>query len=419
MNEITNNLYRFYHDFNPGDWHHLAYPLLSCFLVLLVGIVILKVIFRPVHDQIIKRPFFIYKTLFIATCVTMGSVVLSICYWWAKGIYSNGLSIQFSQLVSLILLSITGVFIHLKFRSYFKQDSIIELMKQPISEYQQTNQLNTLRKEFIKNRLWLLVPIVSFGSLFIFLLFRNKVLISIVMDDSGSMENNNAMQYGQLALTNTFESMENDYTQIVISSFQDPSSASQEFKNFEDLSEVTNAALVKANTVIANSVQEASSFIVSLTGGKGYGLNKAIWNNYLTSKQLEESNLNTSAERVMLIVSDGEEYGTDWYRPLTLCGNSDFDTFYNGQIFWIDLKDRTVIPEGSKEYIDHHGFHAMMQECYGGHIYPGFSMDDYNIALDDIMAQFELNRTLIYSAVAIVLLFSLVIFFITPPSILQ
>jgi hypothetical protein len=418
MNEIIRSFNSFYRDFKPTDWHHWAYPVLSLLLVWIFAVLILKLFIKPKFNSTIKRPFYIFKSLYIAVCVVTGLVVLSVCFWWAKGYYSQVYPIQFSQLLTIILLAVFGIIIQVKLRNFFSQDTLTELVKQPISEYEQTNIVNLLKKEFNKNRLWLILPIASFLAVFLFLQFKSKVLISIVMDNSGSMASSDAMKYGQDALNKTFSTMSDKYTQVVISSFPDEEpKESGPFKNFGELVKTTNPSQVRANTTIASTLIEASNLITNLPGDKEFGLNNAMWNNYLTSKQLTEAQ--PINERVMLIISDGMEFSSEWYGTNTLCTNADFDEFYEGKVFWIDLLNRESLGSKIGEILNMDGFSTMMHECYDAQIYNGFTMEDYNIALGNIMNEFELNYMLIYFALGIVLIFALVMFLLTPPSIIQ
>lgn len=424
MNEIIRSFNSFYRDFKVSDWHHWAYPILSILLVWLIAVLVLKLIITPKFNSTIKRPFYIFRSLHIAACVVMSLVVLSICYWWARGYYAQVYPIQFSQLLTLILLSILGIFTHVKLRNLFQQDTLAELVKQPISEYEQMGLVNQLRKEFNRNKLWLIAPLSSFIMLFVFLQFRSKALISIVMDDSGSMAGNNAMKLGQDALNKTFSTMSDRYTQVVLSSFPDvePTEGSP-FKNFGELAKTTTPSQVSANTTVAATVSEATSFINGLAGGKGLGLNNAIWNNYLTSKQLVENTPGLN-NRVLLIISDGMEFSREWYGANTFCSVAEFDEFYEGNVFWINLLDRDGITDPNtlsliSSGLLRDGFSTMMQECYSAQIYNGFTMEDYNVALGNIMDEFDLNYYLIYFALGIVIVFALVMFLITPPSIIQ
>ncbi len=415
MEDLFKAFYGYWTESNLAEWHFWTYPIASILLVWLLTIVLSKTLFKPnqqnndqANPEIFKKVFYIFRAAIWATFITMGLLIFGVCYWWAKGLYGN-LNLEFSHLLSFILLWVIIIVLNYRLAIYYKKATIREIVSPPISNNMQGTHSLKARKGFVKNR-WAIIP-GALGFLGLLLLYLRPVsLISIVIDDSGSM--GPSLEIGKRALAETFRNFDPNYTKIVITNFgENISKETDPYKNFDALSKVKETNKVNAHTQICNDISEANNFINILGATKQLGLNHAIWQNFLTTQRVSKESP-VYGEKVLLIITDGLEYDRSYYNK-TLCdANVELDPFYEGNIHWIDLYDRGVKVEPA-----FNGFYTMMQECYPANVYPGLTMEDYTVAVQSALNKFELDYRLIFWLVILFIIGTIWLFLIRPKSI--
>lgn len=392
-----------------ADWQFWTYILGALLLTWLIAVLLNKFLIKPQGNDELKKVFFIHRSWIVSAFIVAGSIIGLMCFWWAKNKYSRN-HLEFSHLIALILVLTVPIISAIRLRSLFSHQDLKEITPQAISNEEENRLTLIARKGFFKNRLSILIGALGFLGL-LMLLYRPVVMVSIVIDDSGSM--GQSLKIGTDALTQTFSKFDPKYTQVVITSFgKSNPQANTPYPNFSSLSKVTDVGKLDANTIVCASLDDATNYVAGLQPDKGLGLNQAVWQNFLHTKTKYNEDSTIYGDKVLLIITDGLEYNRQWYNK-TLCDPSTgLSGFYEDNIHWIDLLDRNSLTDTQFD-----GFNQMMKECYANNIYPGLDLENYMGALSSVLNDFELDWRLIYWMIFFFVLLSLIFFLIEPQKI--
>ncbi len=355
-------------------------------LIFTLSFVIRKMLWKN-SNQKLQTTFLVYKSRIFSSYIVAGVVVLWACICWVSNYYVTT-DLRLCHILMLFISLLIPVLSGLSLRGHYNSSNSFQNISTTsitLSDYEENKKI--AKKEFQKLKRFGLIGLLGFIGL-VAVGFRTKTLISIIIDDSGSM--GPALEIGRNALGRTLAKNDDTYTKFIVTSFGDGNpSPSSPYANFSGLMAVTAPNLIDAKTINCQSVSEALSYINTLQPLKQYGLNQAVWQNYLISNQ--ESSAGYYDNKLLLIITDGIEYHKGWYDKAFCDESVPLMDLYGNNVYLIDLFDRSRQLPGEVN-----GFYEMMQSCFPENIYSGLSLEDYSFAIDKVIGTYILDPTFIY-----------------------
>ncbi|MEA5259148.1 hypothetical protein VB264_15230 [Arcicella aquatica] len=394
--------FNFYTRNFPSGIETIIWVFGSLVLSYFVGIVLNKQLVKrkdgDTESRILKEEFYVHRSHIYAGYSTMLLSIGIIGYYWSSGKYGYK-HLESTHLLMLIACACYSIFWFLKLKEYYTASSLRKIVEQPTSEEEHNDFSIKAKKAFDKSKRWVLILFLG-AVAFLYSFSRPLTLISIVIDDSGSM--GNALAIGKDAITETMNRLSGRYTDIFITSFgignPTPEGPHTSFSELARIKRITNRN-IDAKTQFCDDPNEASEFVASLIPDKGFGLNQAIWHNYIKTKEyLTSVDSSNYQDRIMLIITDGEEFSRAWYDTTFCSPQYDFNRIYGKNVYMIDLHQSP----NSVDVNATGGFRTVMRECYGNeHIYNGFEQSDYIDALNYVLKPYELDDRLVFWVVII------------------
>ena len=373
-------------------------PIITLAAIWLLTIAGLKVFGKK---ERLSTIFKIHRIL-IASSLLIATVLVSlICYFWSKNLLGE-LHLELAFIISLTIAFTVPIISFVVLRNYWEKAKVNEVISQPISAKQASNNIPYINKTFNKSKLWYLLPLVGF--LFLLFSFNKGVnLISIVYDNSLSMNGNNAID----ALSKTFESLDKN-NEIIFTNINNNQSELQTCKNtLTDIFAIKQSSRIKAglcsiyDTPALAKLNFQSTFAESL----GSPICEVIWKMWLFTK--ENKGNNVYKNKLLVIITDGDDLLLKNYLQQNnkfLYDDIEFAEYYT--------PDNTYVIDYSE---DGGGIVIKKFEEHGAIIYPAItSVNDYLSALDDVMLSFKNNIYLIIWTIVICALGTIIGIFITP-----
>jgi hypothetical protein len=287
------------------DWVMSSYLVIASLVCVYLGTIILLRFIKKTDSPFVR----LQSAIFIACCV---SLLLLVAYTVYFTYFNSYIYKQHLQAV-LILLVICHIGILVKtisnLNKAIKSDNIkvIGIISGPIIQKEK------LITATIKNRK--LKAFVFLGLLpFIILLFKPKenYLYSIVFDNSASMENQ--LIYAKDALKEVVNNLNNN-SSFVVSSVPICNTeqsclalAEKAKRNLKDIISVNDTGTLLASTNVFAKKEEFFSFInsggIEITGA-GSPIYECIWQNFIESVKLNESQSYT--KKKLIILTDGND----------------------------------------------------------------------------------------------------------------
>jgi hypothetical protein len=347
----------------------------------------------------LKTVFMVNKAWVISSLL-IATVLISItCYCWSQNIFAQK-PYQMALFISLAIALLIPILVFVNLRRYYSNENMKmkEIVELPKTFQQLEKRIPLIQRAFERIKLYYLLSLLGFLFL-LFYLNRGTNLISIVFDNSGSMETSNAMD----ALSETFATLE-DNNEIVLTTLEGLSSQNDaELKqNMTDLMLVTQSQRLKAGIVrLFSTPSEVHSNLHDIfnSGKPVYGspISESIWKMWLTVKESKSNQ--TYRNKLLIIITDG----MDNIDAALASGKFFFDGSNEfGEYF---APENTFV-------IDYSGgtSNNFLQRCMdaGCDIYPAEnSKTDYLNALDNALLSFKNNWFLIYWLILIFGVFAL------------
>jgi|GEM_PF-1865581 len=391
------------------DWWYLPAAVLAVWaLAILLRLVIRK------SKYPFKTIYTVHRRIAIASAILgAGFLFWMISCWGTK--YYDTHPVRFIHLLTFLELLVLPVISLLMLRSYYRREKLREIAEHPRTKYQQEKIQDQTRKGFTRLKLWGLFVVAGYLGLLIWGFKQDKNLISVVVDNSYSMDE--AIKNGKIALGNTFKGL-GENTDIVLTSFTMKTAktldsyeqivASKKFNvvSVSNFFETPDAALAPLNNIAIET--QVGSPIVQM-----------IWENYQFVKRT--CPVDEYKKRLLLIVTDGgDNYinaslakSNNW-----LCSNSDFDNVFAAEnVRIIDVGGAyekgnmaTFVENGPPEVIQ---LFDKANKC-GYDIRNGTELEDYSQAVNDALREFKKDWWFIASTGLIYVLYLLSLLFISP-----
>jgi hypothetical protein len=385
-------------EFNSFEfWIYPIGTILAIWLITTIGLKIipkgkskLKTVFR-IHS------FWVCSALIIATVI-----VSIICFWWSTNYFSEK-PLQFSLLISLFLALLVPIITLLNLRNFYTADDLREVIDQPKTPIQAERTITHAKKAFHKKKLCFILLLIGFLFL-LFSLNTGKNLISIVFDNSGSMESNNSIE----ALSETFDNLGNN-NEIVLTTLEGLGEGSSGGKNtINEILSVKNYSQLQAGNVIHYTDPfSAKGGLYQITNEVwGSPICESIWKSYLYAKStLVNENYKN---KVLIVITDGDDnVGNSISSNKFFFDDEEFAGYFNSeQTFIIDYSDGATNP-----------FLRRFEDAGCETFIVTNTKQDYLDALDITLNSFKNNWYLVIWVIIITSIFTIIALFIEPKKI--
>lgn len=380
-----------------------------------IGTVIIIWVLTMVSIKLINKKKKGVKTVFrihkhwICCSIIIATVIIGLtCYWWATN-YFNNHPLQLSMLISLFIALLFPIISFSKLRSFFTAEDIREITDQAKTPSQFDETLTFAKKEYRKKRLCYLILLAGFLFL-LFSLNNGKNLISIVFDNSESMDGRNAIE----ALSETFDNLGNN-NEIVLTTLEGLDADTTRY--ILDVDKIF--ATKKASDLKAGNVQFFTDPIAAKNGLNitnncwGSPICESIWKSFLLTK--ESKTAETYSNKLLIVITDGMD---NVYYSLSkrrfFFDQPEFAEFYSPEnVFIIDYSDEKLIGQLGGENLFMNKFQESGCEVYN----VVNSKDDYINALNAALNSFVSNWFLIFWVIIISAIMTLIAMLIGPKKI--
>lgn len=376
------------------------YPIGTILVIWLLTTIGLKII--PKGKNKFKTVFRIHSFWICSALIIATAIIALICYWWATNYFSEK-PLQLSLLISLFLTLLVPVITLLNLRSFFTTDDIKEITEQPKTPIQFETTITDTKKAFRKKKFCYIVLLIGFLFL-LFSLNTGKNLISIVFDNSGSMESNNSIE----ALSETFDNLGKN-NEIVLTTLECLGENSTGGKNtINEILAIKNHSQLQAGNVVyfADPISAKSGLNQITNQVFGSPICESIWKSYL----YVNSNLinNSYKNKVLIIVTDGDDnVGNSIQTSKFFYDVEEFSNYYTPEkTFIIDYSNSSTNP-----------FLQKFQDAGCETFIVTNTKQDYLDALDATLNSFKNNWYLIIWVVLITSILSIIALLIEPKKI--
>ena len=277
----------------------LGGSLMACYLLLLI-------LMRLKTGQLTYlRPFFISKRTIISYSIVTFILLLIIIYKWHFTNFFSTNHIQFILLFSVFLLLVLQASSFFRFSSFFDRNKSSLIFYPGIGSRSSNETRNMAVREYNKTKIWLILPLFSF--LLLLVPENNKNLISILIDNSSSMngngETNAPIEIGKTAITNTLSCLDSK-TDIILSWFSSPLERGYK-SNFNEIKKERQSTNLSASNNGFIGTGGALSYLNNISIIPPTPLIETIWSNFLYSKEFSQEN--QYDKKVSIIITDGKE----------------------------------------------------------------------------------------------------------------
>ena len=359
------------------------YPIGTILAIWLLTAIGLRII--PKGKDNLKTIFRIHN-LWIKNSILVASVIIGlICYWWVTNYFSSE-PIQLNLLLSLFIALLIPIINFNQLKRFFTIEDIKEIVSHPRTPIQQENRITGAKKSYRKIKLsYMIFPL---GFLFLLLsLNPKKNLITIIYDNSSSMENNKAIE----AISETFSNL-GDNNEIVLTTLGGlafNSSAIKKTMN-EILAVKLYSQLQAGDVVYYNDPISAKTGLNQIIEINYSPISESIWKAFLFIKS-DLSNKNYD-KKVLIIITDGDDNIND----SIMSGKFFFD---DGDFLNIFMPENTIVID----YSDGSSYPLLQKfQEVGCEIFVASnSKQDYLDALDMTLNSFKRNWNLIFWTIII------------------
>ena len=402
MNNIVQFFLKFGQYAKEADilWTFLI-PAITLAMIWLLTFVGLKIFDKTGR---LRTVFMIHKTLIVVSLLIAFVLVSIICYCWSKNLFAES-HLELAFISSLLITFSVPIASFSILRNYWEKTKVNEITNQSISAEQAKSNIPIINKAFNKNKIYYLLPLIGFLFL-LFSLNKGTNLISLVFDNSGSMDMTNSYN----ALNETFSKLDNNNEIIIttLNGLSDTWGANGGMSVKEIMNEKTSSKLKAGRNYAFNNPIEAknnlNSILMSDEVVYGSPICEAIWKMWLFTK---ESKVNIQYKnKLLILISDGDDN----------CVKS-IDKFFHDDTEFTEYytPENTHVVDYST---DGEGAVIKKFQDNGATVYPAVtSIEDYLSALDDALLSFQNNIYLIVWTIVICVLGTIIGLVITPKKI--
>jgi hypothetical protein len=413
MSEFFNLLFQNFSQYvklSRWDFEFFLYLFGSLVVIILLTLALLAVI-NTRRDPLRLRVFQILRVSFIALCIGLfGLIGLISCFVVTGSYYSH--PVQFSHLLTLVILSIILVALLFFFSRHFRDSRLHHITPLPVNDKDATDKKSKLNKSFNRLKLWYLLPLAGF--LFLLIIYTlPKNLISVVIDNSDTMlemgqKGESKFETARDALGATIGNI-GPLNHFVVTSI-DRSALKHDFAT---ITSTTDFSKLRGISQFFTDQESTLSYITSLPLGGDSPITEIIYNNMLFIQK--NVPVNKYSNIYLLIITDCRENGclNDLQEGKNfLCKESRFNDLFTGeQVTLIDLEGNY----NNQTYVNNPDliFLQRMIDC-GFTVEDGSTEDSYLDSLSGVLERFFFDKHMILWAIVIYLIHGLFVFLINP-----
>lgn len=378
-----------------------AFPVLTILFIWLFTASSVK--FHKKRNKL-KSVFIINRFWIISSLVTAAFIIGTICYMWAKNLFSH-YHWQLSLLISLMVAMIIPIISLVNLRSYYSSEGIKEITGQPKTPNQLEGVIVLTKKAFSSNKIYFIIPLIGFLFLFAYL-YKGTNLITIVFDNSGSMIPTDAIS----ALEETFNNLD-DNNEVVLTTLNGPNYKpnTNAKTSITDLMQVKKSGDLSAGNVSSfQNPYEAKNAVSKITGFECCSpICESIWKSFLFIKE-SKSNI-TYKHKMLIVITDGDD-------------NYINESLKTGKFFFDDKNFEEYLSPENVFIIDYSGgvSNIFMQKFLnaGCDVYEAINnKQGYLDALDNALQSFKNSWYMIYWTIFIFTIFTIIALLIQPKKI--
>lgn len=379
-----------------------AFPICALLFIWLLTTISVKIFSKR---KKLKTVFIIHRAWIINSLIAAGILIGLICFWWSRNYFSKH-HYQLSLLISLTIAMLIPVFAIVNLRSYYSPEGIKEITDQPKTAHQLNAVIVLTKKAFTTNKFYFIIPLLGFLLLF-FYLYKGTNLISLVYDNSESMQQTTAID----ALSETFDNLDknNEVILTTIEGYQETDQPPVVKTSMKEIMSVSKISNLKGGNVVAFATPADAKNGLTQISNICYGspISESIWKTYLYIKQTKGNQ--EFSKKLLIVMTDGAD-------------NLLAESLKSGNFFFNDEDFAEYFPSENVFIIDYSqgASTPFMQRCMdsGCDVYPAENNKQaYLDALDNALQSFKNNWFLIYWTILIYILFTTIALLIAPKKI--
>lgn len=353
----------------------------------------------------LKTVFVINRAWIISSLITACILIGLICFWWSRNFFAQH-PYQLALLISLTIAMLIPVFSLFNLRSYYTPEGIKEITDQPKTAHQLNSVIVLTKKAFTANKFYFFIPLIGFLLLFLYF-YKGTNLITLVYDNSASMQETNAID----AMSETFSNLEenNEIILTTIEGYQQTDVPPVAKTSMKEIMATGKSSSFKAGNVVAFANPTDARNGLTQISNECYGspICEAIWKTYLFIQETKPNQ--TFDKKLLIVITDGAD-------------NLLAESLASGKFFFDDEKFAEYFPAENVFVIDYSNGQStpFMQRASsaGCDIYPAENNKQaYLDALDNALQSFKNNWFLIYWTAIIFSLFTVIALLIQPKKI--
>jgi hypothetical protein len=352
----------------------------------------------------LKTIFVINQAWIISSLIAAGILIGLICFWWSRNFFGQH-PYQLALLISLVIAMLIPLFSLFNLRNYYTPEGIKEITDQPKTAHQLNSVIVLTKKAFTAIKFYFFIPLLGFLLLFLYF-FKGTNLITLVYDNSASMQETNAIE----ALSETFSNLEpnNEIVLTTLEGYQLTDVPPVTKKTMNEIMAVSKYSNLKGgNIVVFTNPTDARSGLSQISNEcNGSPICEALWKTFLYVQEIRPNQ--TFDKKLLIVITDGaDEIDEALTSGKFLFDDEKFSEFYPSEnTFVIDYSNGTST--------------SFLQRCTsaGCDIYPAENNKQaYLDALDNALQSFKNNWFLVYWTVIIFSLFTIIALLIQPKKI--
>lgn len=379
-------------------------------VIIAVGILVIVILKYQEGHKDLGRLFQIYRIGIIsAYCVAV--VFIAYCInLWNQGLYKTSVA-ELWDLLALVAILVIPIYCFSALRNNYTRETINNVIGHPLTPTLQANALKLARRQFARLKWYVLIP--ALGFLMLLLVQEPYNLISIVLDNSASMET--PLENGKQALSETFSDL-NEKTHIIITTFEDSENMTAYKTTLASMRGMSKSERLKGLSHFESSNEAAIDYMSSIQTLKQQTSNspvcEAILQNHLfAQEQIVESDVTYEGIVGVIVTDGGENYITDGENEIKqlFCNSGFFEATFQ-ELFFIDINKYEGDDSSGKL------FQAIMDCDYD--ILPGGELNSYVDSLGEIFQDIKKDWYFIYWLAIIYILLGVVAILIQPKKLL-
>ncbi len=400
MKVLFNNFGKYIKTAEYSSIEFWLFPIVTILVIWLITIIGLKIFSKR---KKLKSIFIIHKAWICSSLIVATIIIGLICYWWSINFFSEK-PLQLSLLISLFISLIISIISFLSLRRYFTIDNIKEIVQQPKTQNQLEETITYTKKTYRKKKLCYFILLVGFLMLF-FVLNKGQNLISIVFDNSGSMESKNATE----ALSETFDNLDKN-NEIMLTTLEGLNENSVGGKSsLNEILAIKKYSNLQAGNVVFFPDPASAKAGLNQISNQCWGspICESIWKSFLFIKETKAND--NYKNKLLIIITDGvDNVSNTILNNKFFFDNQDFvEYFPQDKVFIIDYSGGAMNPFLQKFQDEGCNSYNVTND-----------KQDYINALDTALKPFKNNWYLIYWTIIITGLMTLIALFIQPKKIM-